>query len=105
MYIYVKVDVIIVRLSTTVGTPIATTSTPNVSLLISFLVLPIPEPGDIPAVVIWIVLLRFSITLEARESTTITSLGLILSTIAFIASPVSIPVVPVTPRLIAEVFW
>ena len=92
---------IIVPKSTTIGTPIAITGMPKVFSLNSFLAFPTPAPGIIPVSAICIVLLILSILFEAKLSITITSLGCILSTIPFIISEVSIPVVPKTPGEIA----
>ena len=92
-----KQSSVIVAKSTTIGTPIAITGIPNVFLLNSFLVFPTPAPGTIPVSAIWIVLLILSILLDAKLSITINIFGFILSTIPFIISKVSIPVVPSTP--------
>ena len=82
--------------STTVGIPIAITGIFNVSLLISMRLFPIPLPGEIPAVVIWMVLFNLSIEEDAKASITINKSGFVFSTIPSIKSFVSIPVDPVT---------
>ena len=82
--------------STTVGIPIAITGIFRVSLLISMRLFPIPLPGDIPAVVIWIVLFNLSKEEDASASITISKSGFILSVTPSIKSLVSIPVTPVT---------
>ena len=83
------------------GIPIAITFTPKVFSVSSFLAFSTPAPGTIPVSAICIVLLILSMLLEARLSITITNFGLTLSTIPFIISDVSIPVVPITPGDIA----
>lgn len=84
----------IVAASTTIGTPIAITGIPNVFSLISFLALFTPAPGTIPVSAICTVLLILSMLFDDKLSITIMSFGLIFSTIPFIISTVSIPVVP-----------
>ena len=100
---YLIVSFTIVAASTTVGTPIAITGISNVSLDISSLLFPTPLPGDIPASVIWIVLLTWSKLELAKLSIAITISGLISLTIPFIMFWVSIPVVPVTPGSITDI--
>ena len=62
--------------STTVGTPIAITGIPNVSLLSSLRLFPTPDPGWIPVSEICIVLFTRSIERQLMRQSQLQSLGL-----------------------------
>lgn len=63
--------------------------------------MPTPAPGTIPVSESCTVLLILSILFDAKLSITIINFGFMFSTIPFITSIVSIPVVPSTPGAIA----
>jgi len=71
----------------------------------SSLLFPTPLPGEIPFVVIWITLFKWSIEEDASASINITSLVFVFSISDLIIVDVSIPVVPVTSGLNIAVFW
>ena len=83
--------------STTVGTPIAITGTPSVSLLISWRDACTPEPGTMPVEEICIVLPSRARLLEASASIAMTKSGFILRVSPTSISVISIPVCPSTP--------
>ena len=87
--------------STTVGTPMAMTGTPNVSSLSIFRLLPTPAPGARPVSESCIAALMRLVFLAANASMAMTRSGCIFSTMPLTISPVSMPVMPITPGLTA----
>ena len=92
-----KVSFTRVAASTTVGTPMAITGTPSVSLFSGERLLPMPAPGFIPVSESCIVEFMRLMLLAARASMATTASGFTFSTIPFIISAVSMPVIPSTP--------
>ena len=88
----------------TVGTPIAITGIFKLSLDNSDRLLPIPLPGSIPVLVIWIVFWSRSTLLAASESIMIKRSGFIFSITPSIISFDSIPVFPKTLGSNIEMF-
>ena len=86
-----------------VGQPIAITGTPKPSSVKASRLLPTPAPGLMPVLEIWMVVPILSTFWAARASTAITRPGLTFSTIPFITSKVSNPVMPKTPGAIPQV--
>ena len=78
---------------TTVGIPITIISLPRLFFDSSFLTFPTPLPGSIDESVICITLFIFSMLVLDNASIIIKNSGLVLSTIPFIISYVSIPLV------------
>ena len=87
-----RISIASVCASTTVGTPIAITGTPTVSLVILVRWLPTPAPGEIPVSLICSVQPSLSVLREASASIATTAVGLIRRTMLRIYSPVSMPV-------------
>ncbi len=79
------------------GTPTAMTGIPRCSSSRAIRALPTPEPGTMPVSETWTVRHTRSCRRAARASTAMRQAGLSFFTTAPMSSPLSIPVVPVTP--------